>query len=111
MGKSTCNKSIPSNQFFFALIRKLNDDYPIVFSGTGKHKPHSLIYTDFKKKWGAIDTLYSIAEKKIEKIKEIYQEYLNDYFTLLSYIIEEGEMQEEEDKYQENIRKAKKGGR
>ena len=109
MGETTCNKDIPPNHFFFALIQQLNNDYPIVFQGTGKHKPHSIAYTDFKKKWGAIDTLYSLAEKKVEKVKEIYQEYLNDYFTLLTYIIEEGDMDEEEQKYQDNIRKAKKG--
>ncbi len=109
MGKATNNKNTSPNSFFFDIIHKLNINYPIVFQGTGKHKPHSLLYTDFKKKWGAIDTLYSLADKKIEKVKEIYQEYLNDYFVMLTYIIEEAEMNEEEEKYQDNIRKAKRG--
>jgi len=33
--------------------------------------------------------------------------YLSDYFQFLSYLIEKGEMQEQEDQFQETLRKAK----
>ena len=50
-----------------------------------------------------------MADKKITEVEKIYQLYLNDYFQFLSYLIEEGEMDDEEEKYQDQLRKAKKG--
>lgn len=52
-----------------------------------------------------------MADEKIEKIAEINQQYLNDTLTFLSYLITKQEAEEEEDKFQENLRKAKKGRR
>ena len=87
----------------------IKNDYPIVFEGRGSNKPHSAAYRDFVQKWGNIKTLYEIADEKIEKIGRVYQIYLNDYLQYLSYMIEKQQVDEEEDKYQEMIRKAKKG--
>ena len=50
-----------------------------------------------------------MADEKIEKIPQVYQTYLNDAFTYLTYMIKKGEMEDEEDKYQENRRKSMKG--
>ena len=82
--------------------------YPIVFDARGSHKPHSKEYRDFGEKWGAYKTLVEVADSKIEKIEEIYQVYLNDYLTFLSYMIEKSEMEEREDAFQDNLRKAKR---
>lgn len=48
-----------------------------------------------------------MADEKIEKVAEIKQEYLTDTFLLLTYLIQKGEMEEEEDQFQETLRKAK----
>ena len=42
-----------------------------------------------------------------EKIAEINQTYLTDFLTLLTYLIQKGEAEDEEDRYQEQLRKAK----
>lgn len=83
--------------------------YPIVYDGKGSSKPHSKAYRDFAQKWGSIKTLYEIADEKIEKIGEIYQLYLSDYLQYLSYMIEKNDADREEDAFQEQLRKAKRG--
>lgn len=89
------------------MLRDITDSYPIVFGGGGRHKPHSQAYRDFQSKWGFIGTLYNSVEEKIEKVGEIYQIHLNDYLQYLSYMIEKADMEEEEDKFKEQLRKAK----
>ena len=51
-----------------------------------------------------------MAGEKIDKINQAKQEYLTDFLTLLSYLIQKGEMEENEDKFQQQMKKAK-GGR
>ena len=87
----------------------IKSSYPIVFEGNGGNRPHCKAYRDFAQKWGNIKTLYEISDEKIEKVGKVYQIYLNDYLQYLSYMIEKGQVEEEEDKFQENLRKAKKG--
>ena len=50
-----------------------------------------------------------MADKKPSEIAKINQEYITDFFTLLTYIIQANEAESEEDKFQENLRKAKRG--
>jgi hypothetical protein len=52
-----------------------------------------------------------LADEKIEKIPQINQTYLTDAFTYLTYLIQKGDMEQAEDEFQENIRKAKSKGR
>ena len=111
MGKATDNKGYAHCQFFFELIHDIRSDFPIVFEGGGSNKPHSKEHRDFAQKWGIIGTVYQIAEKKIEKVEKINASYVNDFFQMLSYIIEEQQADEAEDKFQETLRRAKKGGR
>lgn len=87
----------------------IRSDYPIVFEGRGSNKPHSAAYRNFCEKWGHVKTLYEIADEKVEKIERIYQLHLNDYLQYLSFMIEKQQVDDEEDKYQENLRKVKKG--
>lgn len=47
-------------------------------------------------------------ENPLEAVK-IKQMYLTDFMVWLSYMIEKGEAEEEEDKFQDNLRKAKRG--
>ena len=53
--------------------------------------------------------MYEISDEKIEKVREVYQLYLNDYLTFLSYLIDKQEAEREEDKFQDQLRKMKKG--
>ena len=50
-----------------------------------------------------------MAGEKIEKVHQIYQEYLADTLQFLTYSLEKAKAEEIEDKFQENLRKAKKG--
>lgn len=50
-----------------------------------------------------------MADEKITKIAEVYQIYLMDFLQFYSYLIEKGECDEVEEKYQENLRRMKKG--
>lgn len=50
-----------------------------------------------------------MADEKIEKVAEINQIYLADTLQFLSYSIEKQEVDDIEDKYHEQMRKAKKG--
>lgn len=109
MGEATGYKGIEFDKFFFAISKSIISSYPVIFSGRGSNKPHSAEHRQFKEKWGNIGVLYQIVEKKIEKVAEVYQYYLADYFQLLSYMIEEAEAEEAEEKYQDMLRKAKKG--
>lgn len=96
-------------KFFYAMLHSISEEYPIVFNGRGSNKPHSNGYREFAQRWGFIRTLYDIAEKKIEKIEKIYQTYLNDFLQLLTFMIDEQQAEEEEDKFQEQLRKTKRG--
>ena len=99
------------NRFFFTVIHSLHDTYPIVYQGKGSNRPHSQGYRDFCEKWGSIKTLYEICDEKIEKVGEVYQLYVSDYLQYLSYLIDKGEAERQEDEFQETLRKAKKGRR
>lgn len=45
-----------------------------------------------------------MADEKIEKVAEIYQEYLVDALQFISYITERSNVDKEEDKFQEMIK-------
>ena len=55
--------------------------------------------------------VFEMADNKITKVAEVNQQYLTDFLVFLTYLIQKGEMEEEEDKFQEMIRKAKNKGR
>lgn len=109
MGEGSSDEGNAHSHFFFAMLHDIRDAYPIVYGSGGSNKPHSQEYREFKEKWGLIDTIYQIAEKKIEKVAEIYQIHLNDFLQYLSYTIEEQRVDEIEDKYQDKLRRAKRG--
>lgn len=50
-----------------------------------------------------------MADEKITEVPKVYQEYLTDMLTYLTYIIKKGEMEEAEETYQDNLRKLQKG--
>ena len=87
----------------------VRDTYPTVFRNKGSNKPHSKEFRDFGGKWGSIKTLYEISGEEIEKVGKVYQLYLSDYMQFLTYLIEKGEVDEIEEKFQDNLRKAKRG--
>lgn len=54
-------------------------------------------------------TLFEAAgENPLEAVK-IKQMYLTDFMVWLSYMIEKGEAEEEDEKFLDNLRKAKRG--
>jgi hypothetical protein len=111
VGEATSDKCDGHYSFFFDLLRNISDSYPIVFRGGGGNKPHSQQYREFCQKWGNLKTMYEISDEKAGQIATVYQLYLNDYLTFLSYLIEKQEAERAEDEFQENLRKMKKGRR
>ena len=52
-----------------------------------------------------------MADNSITKVDEVNQQYIQDTLTFLTYLIQKGEMEEIEEKFQDNLRKAKGKGR
>lgn len=91
------------------MLHSTQDAFPIVFGSGGRTKPHGAEYREFQSKWGFVGTIYQTADEKIEKVEKIYQIYLTDYLQYLSYMIEKQQMEESEEKFQETLRRAKRG--
>lgn len=91
------------------MLHSIYDSYPIVFDSPGRNKARAREYTEFKKKWGFIDIFYQMCNEDITKTREIYQFYLSDFMQYLSYSIERQYAEEKDEKYQDNLRKARKG--
>ena len=89
----------------------IRETFPVVYGGGGSRKPHSAEYRNFSEAWGFQKVVFEMADEKIDKIAEVNQQYITDFLTFLTYLIQKGEMQEIEDKYQEQLRKAKRGGK
>ena len=52
-----------------------------------------------------------MADNSITKVAEVNQQYIQDTLTFLTYLIKKGEMEEEEERFQDQMRKAKSKGR
>lgn len=96
-------------KFFFELMANIRESYPIVFKGHGSPRPRTAAYTAFKEKWGIIDIFYQMCNEEITKIGEIYQIYLADFLQYLSWSIEKQDAEREQEKYEEQLRKSKRG--
>ena len=105
------NKDYAGTKFFFAQLRNISSTFSDVFGNGGRRKPHSEGYRRFAENWGIEKTLYEMANEEITKVAEIKQLYLTDTLMFLTYLIQKQEADEQEDKYQEMLSKAKKGGR
>ena len=90
---------------------RARDTFPVIFEGGGSRKPHSAEYRQFGQDWGFQKTLFELADEKITQVARVQQEYLTETLTFLTYLIKKGEMEEREDAFQENLRKAKRGNR
>ena len=99
----------PSCRFFFVVVRGLRDTFPSVFAETGSGKLHSDAHRQFGQKWNWTGIAYQMADEKIEKVAEVYQQNLLDALQFLSYLSEKAIVDEQEDKFQERLRKAKRG--
>jgi hypothetical protein len=90
-------------------LGSIRNEFQVIFEGGGSTKPHCKEYREFSEAWGFQKTIFELADSKIEKIAEINQQYLADVLTLLTFLTLKQEMEEKEDKFQENLRKAKRG--
>lgn len=87
-------------------MASIRETFPAVFNGGGATKPHSAEFRQFGEDWGFQKVIYSMADDKITQVAQVKQEYLTDALTFLTYLIKKGEMEEKEDTWQENRRKA-----
>ena len=109
MGEGSSGEGNADCGFFFKLVGGIAEEYPIVFNGRGSNKPHSQEYRNFKEKWGFIDVVYQVADEKAEKVAQVNQMYLNDFMQYLSWMIDKSQVDEVEERYQESLRKARRG--
>lgn len=109
MGEGICGKGYANCQFFFRIMAAISEEFPVVFNGNGINKPHSQGYRDFSQKWSFIKTLYEVCDEDLKKVGEVYQSYLSDFFQLLTFLMDKQKAEDEEDKFQQTLRKAKKG--
>lgn len=87
----------------------LRATFSALFNGKGSNRPHSTEYREFKQKWGLTATIYEMASDKITELDKIYRLYLADFLQYLSYCVEKQQVDDIEDKWQENRRKAMRG--
>lgn len=92
-------------------MHNISSTYTVVFKSGRSTKPRTAEYTEFKEKWGFIDTLYQAADAQGKKVEEIYQDYLSDFLQYLSWCIEKNKAEEAQEKYDEQLRQAKRGRR
>ena len=111
MGEATSNEHTSNHNFFFTLMARVRETFPVVYGGGGSRKPHSAEFRNFSETWGFQKIVFEMADEKIEKVAQVNQQYLSDFFLFLTYLIQKGEMEDQEDKFQENIRKSKRGGK
>jgi hypothetical protein len=87
----------------------IRDIFDSLYANGGRHKRHCKQYKDFAEKWGNIKTLYEICDDDITKVEKATQIYLTTYLQFLCYMMDKGEAEEEEWKFQEQQRKLKNG--
>ena len=83
--------------------------FSVVYSSRGSNKPHCPEYRELSQNWGFQANVFAMANKEPEKIAKIKQDYLTDTLTLLTYLIQEAEAEEKEQKFQQTIKDAKRG--
>ena len=83
--------------------------YPIIFGEPQRaSKPHSDSLRKFSKKWNWIKTLYELSNEEIEKVEKTAQQYLTTVLQFLTYTIEKGWAEEDEDKFQSELQKRRR---
>lgn len=88
----------------------IQKEFPALYTNRGTTKQHSKEYRDFHKRWGYQKTLFDLAGESLAQVSVIQQQYLTTTLFWLTYLIDKGEVDEKEDKWQESLRKMK-GGR
>ena len=106
MGRTTSGECVEISEFFFAVIHTVRDTFQAVYDGRGSVRPHSAEYRNFSEAWGMEKVIFEMADNSLTKVARVKQEYLTDFLTFLTYLIQKGEMEEAEDKWQEARRKA-----
>ena len=79
-----------------------------MYTGGRSTRQHSKEYRDFAGRWGFQKIIFEMADEKVEKVIQLNQTYLTTTFFYLSYLIDKGEVDEVEDKFQENLRKSQR---
>ena len=100
-------KVLPLFFFYAGTLQSLTESFYLVFKYKGKHKPHSREYREFGERWGNFKTYFQICDEDPEKIRKNYQQNLEEYLTLLSYLIDKAEVDDAEMEWQNNRKKLK----
>lgn len=90
------------------MLDDIKSSFKFVFGGAGKHRSHHKRYTEFNKKWGFLSFVIEEAES-FKAIEEIEKSNLMDFLFFLEYKFEKADVMEDEEKFQSDRRKAKRG--
>ena len=88
-------------------MASVKETFGVVYGGGGSHKPHCKAIKDLSENWGLQKVVFDMADSQVQKVAEINQQYLTDFLTFLTYLIQKGEADEEEERFQDQMRKAK----
>ena len=84
-------------------------DFEGLFRGTGTGRPTCPEYKDFSKAWGYQKVVFDLANKTYTQIAKIKQEYAQDIFVYLTFLMHERKAEEAQEKYDDLQRRMKKG--
>ena len=89
--------------------QSIREQYEIIFGDAQRpSKPHCNALHKFSKKWSWKKTLFELSNDEIEKVEKTTQQYLTTVLEFLTYSIEKSIAEEEEDKFQDNLRKQRR---
>lgn len=88
----------------------IKDMFPRIFDGSrARAKPISDVYRKFSERYGFQKTIFDLADNKIEKVKEINQEYLTTIMYYLTYLKDKDIADVAQSELDETIRKQRSG--
>ena len=101
----TLRQSPTIARFFFVQKEKIRGDFAPLFNGGGSGKPVSKGYKDFCNKWGWYKTIADLAEDKIYLFDQITEKAVVEVFGFLLYRIDKARAEDEQYKFEKQIRR------
>jgi hypothetical protein len=92
-------------RFFFTQKERIRSDFEPLFTGSSSGKPVSKGYKDFCNKWGWYKTIADLAEDKIYLFDQITGKAVVEVFGFLLYRIDKAQAEEEQYKFEKQIRR------
>ena len=87
----------------------IRDTFPSLFTGNGGYRrPIAGGYRAFTEKWGIQRIAYTLTNENIAMAEKVSGMFATSVLQYMSYLKDKNMAEEEEDKFQENLRKQKR---